>query len=148
MNSAKAPTRHVKVAGDRGTRRDADRIEIPSQVGYADVSADVEPCAEGYTLRVELRESPVERPFLQLEVRNPEAKQTARLGTALEHGDVMPGATKLLRGGEAGRARSNDRDAKAALPPRRTRHHPSLRERPIGNGLFDGSNGHGLLDER
>src|ERR1700687_4972301 len=59
----------------------------------------------------------------------------------------MSGAAQLLRGGKAGGARPDHRDAESRASPRRTRYHPTFSEPTIGDRLLDVPDGDRLVHE-
>ena len=66
---------------------------------------------EADALLLEHGDAAVDVPLLELEVGDAEAQEAAGALVALEHDDVVAGAVELLGGGEARRARADDRDA-------------------------------------
>ena len=72
---------------------------------------------EGHALGLHLRDAAVDVDLLHLEVGNAVAQQAAGLGVLLEDVHVVAGARELLRAGEPGRARADDRDLLAGLAP-------------------------------
>ena len=79
--------------------------------------------------------------LLHLELGDAVAQQPADAVGPLEHDDVVPGARELLRGGQTGRARADDRDLAAGPHGRHHRRDPPFRPRPFDDldlDLLDG----------
>ena len=122
-----------------GTGRSRGRVEPPAstsasnsraQLVDADVDADVDAGAELDPFLRQQVEPAIEEALLELELRDAVAQQAADAIGALEDGDPVPGAIQLRGRRQAGRPRSDHRDALAGahlgLPAPR----PSLRRTP------------------
>ena len=79
------------------------------------VDADMGAVVEAHAFGLHLLDAAVDVDLLHLEVGNAVAQQAAGLGPALVDMHVVAGARELLRAGEAGRARADDRDLLAGL---------------------------------
>ena len=92
-----------------------DRVETRSEARRRHVDADVHRGAKGDPFGLHLIDAPIDEVLLHLEVGDAVAKQAANAIVALEQRDVVALARQLLRGGQPGRARADDRDALARL---------------------------------
>ena len=113
-----------------------------------DVGADVDAVLEPHALAFELGDAAVDVPLLELEVGDAEAEQPTRALVALEHDDVVAGARELLRGGQAGRARADDRHAAPAAVLGGMRDDPALLPRPLDDRQLDLLDRHGVVVDR
>jgi hypothetical protein len=91
------------------------------------VDADIDVGMERDALAFHLLDTPVDIVLFHLEIGNAVAQQTADPAFALEDVHVVPGASKLLRGGHARRTGADDRNLFAGLALRPA----AARSRPI-----------------
>ena len=91
---------------------------LAAQVLGVDVLAHVRVGDEAHAFRFEQRQAALDhRLLLELHVRDAVHEQPADAVVALVDGDGVAGAVELVGGGEAGRARADDRDLLAARSP-------------------------------
>src|ERR1700730_10494154 len=102
---------------------------------------------EDHAFRLHLGDPAIDVLLFHLEVWNAVTQQAAGLGVLLEHVNVVAGTRKLLRAGEPGRARADDRDRLAGPDRGRFRLHPALLEGAIHDGAFDRLDGHRIVVE-
>ena len=101
-------------------------VELVVQRGEGLGDADIDAAMEDDAFGFHLLHAPVDMVLLHLEVGNAVAQQAAGLRLALKDVHVMADAGELLRGGEARRARADDRDALAGQLRRRLRLDPAF----------------------
>ena len=137
-----------------GTGRSRGRVDPPASTiaskslrnsATPDVDADVDAGPELDPFLRQQVEPPVEEPLLELELRDAVAEQAADPIGALEHGDPVAGAIELRGGGQAGRARTDHRDALAGAHLRLLRGHPALVERAIDDRDLDRLDRHRIV---
>jgi hypothetical protein len=138
---------HGQRARRRGAAGEEHGVVRPAQRREAHVAPGLGARPELDPLRGHLREALVEHRLVELEVGHAVAQQPADAVVLLEHGDRVAHAPQLLRGGEAGGARTDDRHVQPALARRRLRPHPPLGEPAVGHRLLDAPDGDGLLDQ-
>ena len=126
VHAVELAARHRQVARHARARREHDGVVALEQLGRLDVDADVDAVAELDALLGELAEAPLDDGLLDLEVGDAETEKPAARLVALEHGDGVPRAVQLLRGGETRRAGADDGDAPARALARRLRDDPAL----------------------
>ena len=91
------------------------RVVVVSSSLDRQVDADMGAVVEGHAFGLHLRDAAVDEVLLHLEVGNAVAQQAAGLGVALVDVNVVAGARELLRAGQSGRARADDRDLLAGF---------------------------------
>ena len=133
MNAVQVAPRNRQVAWPSRTGREYDGVKslqgFQGRIGLR---------LKNDALRLHDREPAVDHPFLQLEIRDAVAQQPARPLAFLKHRHRMTGAIELLRGGQAGRPRTDHRHALACTCRRRLRLDPTAFERTLDDRLFNG----------
>src|SRR5207248_6369725 len=123
------------------------RSEPARQLGGGDGAADCHAVTELHSLCFQLRQPKIEHRLLQLELGNAKPQQSSRPLVLLEDDDIVPKATQLLRGSEAGRTGADDGHFESRATSGGARLNPTLRESAIGDGLFDVPDTHRIVDE-
>ena len=104
MDAVELAPGHRQVARDPRARGEHERIVALVELVDRDVGADVDAVAELDTLGRELRDAALDQPFLDLELRHPEADEPARRLVALVDDHGLAGACQLLRARQSRRA--------------------------------------------
>jgi hypothetical protein len=110
VDAVQLATGHRQVARLLGAAGKQDGVEVPPQLVRRHVHADVHAGPEDHTLVLHEREAPVENPLLHLELGDSVAQEAPDPVGLLEHRHRVSGAIELVGGGQASRARSDDRD--------------------------------------
>ena len=122
---------------------EADRVELGRAARRAVTSTPtLVAWPEDDALGLHLLEPAVEEPLFHLEVGDAVAEQAADAVGALEDGDRVAGAGKLLGAGQARRAGADDRHRLAGLDLGRLRDDPAFVPGPVDDAGLD------LLDRR
>ena len=125
VDPAQLATGDRQVAPRGGAPCEHHRV-VRAQLVDGHVAADVGVGAELGALGAHLLDPPLEVPLLHLELGDAVAQQAADAVGALVDDDVVARTRQLLRGGEPGRARADDRDPLARLLRRQDRRDPAL----------------------
>ena len=99
-----------QVTGDGRAGRDDHGVVPLAQVRRLEVAADLDARTEAGALRAHLLDTPVDVPLLHLELGDAVAEEAADAVRALVDRDRVARPRELLRGGQARRARADDRD--------------------------------------
>ncbi len=121
--------------------RQQHRVVLGPQLPAGHVDADVAAGDKPHTFGGELLQPEVDVMFLQLEVGDAVAEQSADPVAALVQRDPVPSPGQLLRGGHAGRARADHGNRTAGRRARRQWHQPAVVDRPVDDldlDLLDG----------
>ncbi len=102
MRTIEIHARKARIARPLGAARQQHRIIDIGERAEGTRDADIDIEVEGDALGLHLRDAPVDRMLLHLEVGNAVAQKAAGLGIAFENMHLMAGARQLLGGGEAG----------------------------------------------
>jgi hypothetical protein len=137
VHALEVAPRDRQVTRHRGAGGDHDRVVARLQVVPGDVAADLDARTEAGALGLHLGEARVDLALLHLEVGDPVAEQPADAVVALVHGDGVPGARELLRGGEPGGAGPHDGDGLARQTLRRVGGDPTVLERVVDDRDLD-----------
>ena len=124
--------RHARAGGDD------DGVVALAQLVGADIDADIDAVLELHALGARSwsrRRSTTH--FSILKSGTPKRTKPAARLVALVDRHRVAGPAQLLRGGEAGRAGADHRDAAAGLERRRPRHDPALVERAVDDRDLD-----------
>ena len=147
MHAAQIAALDGKVARMLGAAGEQHCVVVALELACRDVVADMDVAVEGHALGLHLLDAALDEVFLHLEIGDAVAEQAAGLGVLLIDMHVVAGAGELLRRGEPGGARADDRHALAGLGLRRLRPHPALGEGLVGDGAFDRFDGDGHVDD-
>ncbi len=124
-----------------GAAHEHDGVELLSQLRDGDIDTDVDVRPELGALGSHLREPAFEVTLLHLELGDAVAQQATDAVGALEHHDVVARTRQLLRGGEPGGARADDRRLAPRLHLGDDGRDPALGPRPLDDldlDLLDG----------
>ena len=131
-----------QVARHRRPPRQQHRLHLAQEPGGLDVRADLDASPQHDPFGAQLRQAPLEDPFLQLELGDAVAQQAAHAVGPLVNRDLVAGAAQLLRGRQPGRAGADHGDL---LPGQRRRgpgDDPALRPGHLDDLLLE----HGVDD--
>ena len=121
VDPAEFATGNREIARRGGAAGQHDGVVAAAQLVDAEVDADVHAGAEVGAFGPHLVEALVEMALLHLELGDAVAEQPADPIGPLVDDHLVAGARELLRGGQTGRARADDRDALAGADRRRQR---------------------------
>src|SRR5581483_7701109 len=128
---------HRQVARHACPGRDHDGVVPLEQLGGIEIAADVDAQPDLDALGAKLVDATVDKPLLELELRDTEAHEAAGRLVALVHRDRFPGPGELLRTREPGRPRTDDRDAPPGPLRRQLRCDPALLPRAVHDRELD-----------
>src|SRR3569623_565526 len=149
MHALQFAPRHRQIARLLGAACDDDDIEIllkligrhrflgPVRDIGGEILTNQYTGAENDAFGFHLLDTAVNMRFLHLEIGNTVAQQAADAVVFLEHGDVMPGARKLLRGSQTGWAGTDHRHFLATLDRGRQRNHPAVFPALVDDEMLD-----------
>ena len=105
MHAVELAARDGQIARHARPDGEHDRVVARAELLGLDVAADVDAETELDPLRAQLLDATLDEALLDLELGHAEANEAARGLVALVHDHCLAGARKLLRAGEARRAR-------------------------------------------
>ena len=139
MDAVEIAAGHGEIARLLGAAGEQHGVIVALELLDGEIAADVDVAMEGDAFGLHLLDAALDDVFLHLEVGDAVAQQAAGLGVLLVDMHVVAGARELLRGGEAGGTRADDRHALAGLRLRRQRRDPAFLEGLVGDGALDRS---------
>ena len=131
MNARELAPRHAQIARHRRPAGQDDGVEVALQLLRIPVHADVAAGAERHAFLAHQRQPALQPALLELELRNPVAKQAADAIGALEHRHEVAGAVQLIGGRQPRRARADNGHPFAGARWRGLRGDPPFRERAL-----------------
>ena len=147
VNAGEFTTGNRQVACGRRADRDDDRVVRALQVLGRDVSSDFGVGLEHDALRLEDLPAAVDDCLVELEAGDAVAEESADVVVLLVDGDRPALAPQRDRGGEPGRASTDDGGALAVLLGGRTRDNPAVCEGRLDDQLLALPDHHRLLVE-
>ena len=96
VNSFQFAARNFQISGNLGPSGEQNRIEFPAQVRCRKADADIHARLKFNPLLHKLLDPPVQKAFIQFEIRDSISKQAADAVGFFKNDNVMSGAIQLL----------------------------------------------------
>ena len=137
MDAVQLAAGNAQIARMFGAAGEQQRMMLAPQILHRYIPADMGVGPEPHPLRQHLLQPPVDKVLLHLEIRDAVTQQAADAVGLLEYRHIMAGARQLLRGRQASRSGTDNRDAFPRAYSRRLGRDAALRESPVDNRLLN-----------